>query len=209
MIFNSDYPEIYIAKTFSARMTTADQGWGIYVGEARVSHNLPFKPLIRGIWSTDPNFSWANDLDAFSRGGFGNSPDISLDTYLSRDSDLFFRGSSIDKSVTFYIKGILIAPPNFTGNIAEFDTLGAYKFNSDKRYNKLFASGELPIGGGTVTHNLGYLPICWVFEKGQYGSLSVNKTKITEQQLIVQTPNGATDNGFYYFILKDGYDGKG
>jgi len=48
-----------------------------------------------------------------------------------------------------------------------------------------------------------------LFENGQYGSLSVNKTKITEQQLIVQTPNGATDNGFYYFILKDGYDGKG
>lgn len=210
MIFNSDYPQVYIAKTFSASGTTIDVGYGVWNKTISIPHNLPFAPLIRGVWSDDPNFTWANDLSIYSKTRFGNFPDIALTGYRSDSNNIYLDcASGVDVPVTFYVKGILIPPPNFMGDIAEFDTIGEYKFNSDKKYNKLFASGELPVGGGVVNHNLGYAPVCWVFEKSPHGSLAINKVKVNEQSLIVQTPNGATDNGFYYFIMKDGYRGEG
>nr|DAW32268.1 MAG TPA: hypothetical protein [Caudoviricetes sp.] len=203
-IYNSDHPEVYVAKVFEKKFLMRGDRWDDR--ELHFNHGLPFVPLMRGIWSDDINFNWSNDLEVYSKMRFGNMPEIALECYADERQIHLIGINNIDPptNVWMCVKIICLVPPDYNGDVSVFDTKGNFKFNSDNKYNKLIESGTLPSAGGTIVHNLGYIPIFWVFsgDDGQ-GSLDVI---ISETSVRIINRDQLAKKPIYYFLFGDSYE---
>ena len=207
--FISSYPQLYIARTFTGQVTIPAGQW---FGTITIPHGLPFTPLIRGIWSTTQNFSWSNDFDVMFRDEFatgaGSNPVI-LSRYQASPSNITidFISNLWNEAVTLFVQGVCLVPSTFLGSVNPFDTAGNFKFNSDFKYNQIFAQGTLPPNGGTANHNLGYQPVCHVYAQfpGNVNGQQVSSI-ITNTQLVVDPGDLAgVASSFYYLIFADDY----
>ena len=209
--FISSYPQLYIARTFTGQVTIPASPFGGF-GQITIPHGLPFTPLIRGVWSNESNFSWSNDLDVRFSAEFSPTPGgnpLELTGYMATQTNIeaYFISNLSNQAVTLFVQGVCLVPSTFLGSINPFDTAGNFKFNSDFKYNQIFAQGTLPPTGGTVNHNLGYQPVCHVYAQfpGNINGQQVSST-ITNTQLIVDPGDLAgVASSFYYLIFADDY----
>lgn len=206
-IYNSDYPEVYIAKVFEKDfLVTADEYGGN--GELHFNHGLPFTPLMRGVWSDESHFSWSNDLSVMSKIRFGNMPEVAL-TCSADNQQIHLIGTNNTypfRNFRIYVKIICLVPPDYNGSLEAFDVAGKFKFNSDKKYNKLLESGILPAAGGVVSHNLGYIPIVWAFS-GANGVNGVGiEVRVDQAKMQVINLDQYSQKPIYYYIFGDSYE---
>lgn len=206
-LFHSDYPQIYIGRVLSGDFTVEAGQWDY---THKIEHGLPFVPLLRGIWSDTDSFDWANDFAVFSKEGFKNYPEVGIDEAWADKTYLYIKGINNvwpEKNVRYFYRIVCLVPPDYKGEVPEYDIKEKFTFLSTRRYHKLFKIGILPKEGGKVDHDLGYLPIVWVFDKNRG---CVSNTITSSSELVINENSfsiGENEKGnpYVYIILGDDY----
>lgn len=176
-LINSDYPLDKIVYLLETPFTVNPGNV-----EFSVPHNLPFTPLLKAVWSTDPGFSVtynigdgvpdSNPLIVFSTIG----TDVSATSTNARV--YFIRNAPTSQVVYIRIWGYM---PSNINDIVPPTAISGDKFvvNSDYNYTKLFMAGvtsssSTPGLATSVDHNLGYYPQndVWAVHDGATFSLS-------------------------------------
>lgn len=193
MLVNTHYPLPWIVWKKEHSITVNQYG---FEADATLAHGLPFTPLLLGQWSTNANFSPSYDLSVGIPGGStGGQPE----TYcgISADNtDVHFTIVNNSSRRTFYFRLMAFAPPDYTGEVTPVEYSSKFRFNSHYRYQQLYLSGYS--NGGTVTHNLGYLPQAklWTSQGGRVapfgGILTTSALKCMQENV-----------GYYYHVYKD------
>lgn len=166
-IYTSDYPTPAIVWKLETMISKTSSG------TVSIPHNLPFTPLLMGIWSTSSSFNPSYDIanvygDFDYTGGF---------TMLNRcDADatnvnlwiLNVGGANND----VYFKLFAYAPPDYEGEVPSVDDNTKFILNTDYVVPKIVKQGyvEHTIEGSTedfsIYHNLGYIPQARIWGAG-------------------------------------------
>lgn len=151
-LINSDYPmdKIIYFKQYD----------NLPGGESvSIPHNLPFIPLLFGVWSMNADFS---DPRGFA-GLYANFGYVSI----SADSTYVHISSVTDSPA--YIRIYAFEPSDSHADIPPTNTMaGEFILNSDYKYSKLQQALIVDYNGGvgvSVPHNLGYKPQVMAWEE--------------------------------------------
>lgn len=170
-----------------------------------IFHNLPFRPLMEGYWSTDPNF---NTRIPFSD-SLSASPISAVGLVYTKNLTTFTLGfaNSLGASTTFYMRIYAYAPHDYIGD-ADFTSSVAESltYNSDYITRKIYHADRATVGSGyAYTHGLGYIPRVKVWVRtaafGEYvynQSLGSGKVSITTTNLSI---TGGTSTDIYSYRI--------
>lgn len=189
MLLDSDYPFDKIIFQDSGSFSAAP-GFTAYI----VNHNLPFTPLMKGVWSTDPNFSVTYNIGdgVPTTDPFNPFSTQGVDVYANSTQAVmaFIRNAGAAQTVYIRMWGLM---PSTVSDIAPMTSSGADNFtiNSDYNYTKLLLSGvtlasSSPGTVETVAHNLGYYPQTDVWAEHDGNTYLLSYTQIL---------NGLPDTG--------------
>lgn len=203
-LLNSDYPVdkiVYkISGSFSA---TGGGGLGTL---SQFNHNLGFRPLIIGTWSTDSNFSTSREGGFFSFEG--TDPDTIYTQFYSNDTQISISTfNPTVPTVTIYYRIYGFMPSNINADAAFTASLAdKFQLNTDYNYTKLYLSGITTAAATTtITHNLGYRPqvMAWLKDASIYGTemiVDMGYIKVTTTTIVITAPS----NDVHYMIYADG-----
>ena len=147
-LFNTDYEMDKIIYFTSGSITANEY-------QKTITHNLGFKPLIFGVCATASDFSDPRTIP------YENiTQDNSIWFYAKASASnryLEFVNFS-DQNAKMYYRIYAFEPSDSNADIVPTgDNASQFILNTDYNYCKLHSKGELN-EGGTVTHNLGYIP---------------------------------------------------
>lgn len=204
LLVDSSYETPWIIWANESQHTISRGDWGVY----EIPHGLPFTPLIFGEWSLDANFSTSYDASDMTPNYAGaGQPELAF--ICSADATNLYLDITNNRttSTTFYVRMMGFAPPEYAGEITPVEYPGNFRFNSQRRYQKLYMAGRVAGGGtsgSTITHNLGYLPQARVWTVATTGRvLPAALSTVTTTTL----NTGAYDTAAYYHIYGDRMDG--
>lgn len=209
-LFTSDYPMPAIAWDFIGVILNV----GPYgTGYVNVAHNLPFTPLLIGVWSTNDKFEPSYDIANYIGDGVLNQ-DIQLNACGANSTDVYveaFNMSTTTKSL--YFRLLAFAPPDYTGEVPNVPDSTNFHFSTDYNYPKIIKSGSVTINAGDtagISHDLGYIPQVKVWgpdANGRLGSTYLMRSPaymngnygpvITSNALFI----GAQYSGTYYYHI--------
>lgn len=133
-------------------------------GCAKYQHNLPFTPIIVGVWSLSPDFSTSytiGDPRYAQASGYGFSA-------FADSSYVYVRGSSSNSVArTFYFKIFSYVAPDYDGDVTPISDESKFHFSTDNNYLQIHEQGKVTFTDQQVVnipHNLGYLPLFKVWE---------------------------------------------
>lgn len=203
---NSDYDTPWIVWKNESQFTS---GASEYWAQKTIAHGLPFTPLIFGMWATNSNFLPSYDLtdDAPTYAGSGQ-PSFAFSAYADANNVVASLDNNTGSALTFYLRIMGFAPPEYTGSISPVDFASAFSYNSDHNYQKLVSQGKLG-GNGSVSHNLGYRPQVRAWEKSAVGYVSPTRVvmNVTPEVFTIGNPATTSTTEFYYHIYGDAFDG--
>ena len=174
---------------------------GDFDTEIEIPHNLPFIPLIFGVWSTDSGFAYANTLgwtDSSSDPGY--TPTMSVGAYATSDKIVLTPVSNNGARLYYRVYGF--EPSNSMKNAPATSTYAnQFVLNTNYNYCKLLKTGYFINNNEEYVHNLGYMPqvMAWIedsfsgepkIQPLEYGSnpnnfgLFVNSEKIKVGELL-------------------------
>lgn len=150
---NTDYPMDKIIYMTSGSYTQAGGGSTI----STIAHNLPFRPLLVGNWSTSADFSTTNEMFSPVYADIDG-------TYLlvfSNDTNAVisgFKATAGNQTIYYRIYGLMPSDVDedapATASVADNVVL-----NTDYNYTKLYYDELVPAAATTtITHNFGYRP---------------------------------------------------
>ena len=189
---------------------------------ARLSHGLPFKPLLVGQWALRSDFTPCQDIatDTFYPvfDPIVNYEVVSL--YLSADGTniIFDMNNFSATSSKFYFRLWAYAPPDYGGELPNIYDRTNFMLSTDFNYPKIIKQGVVSVAKNataTITHGLGYIPQVrvWVEKNGAIGpeyarweNGSKGGARVTDQELILRNYNFGGDGGtvkYYYHIYGD------
>lgn len=195
LLVNSHYPTPWIiyktnySITVPAKTTRRD---------VAVPHGLPFRPLLVGQWSDNPNFSPSYDI---SLGYTQRSQSDRFEIVVLVESDetnlYFFVLNNTTSSKTVNLRLMGFAPPEYTGEVTPVEYFSKFRYNSHYRYQQLYMAG---FATADVSHNLGYIPQARVWDVID-GRCSAGSGTLTNSTL--HSDNSDFSEGFYYHIYRD------
>lgn len=189
-------PWIVYKREYSLSVARYSEVWN-----NKLSHNLPFTPLIFGQWSDNADFNPSYDLAiSIPGGGTGGNPETMVSVRADA-TDIVISVINNKAARTFYFRLMAFAPPNYTGDIAPVEYGSNFRFNSHYNYQKVFMSGFSPTGS-PVQHNLGYIPQATIWA---YSSVtnSVNPAHGMITTTTLDSAYGSTP--FYYHIYRGAF----
>lgn len=195
-LLNTDYPLDKVVYLLSGSYTQA--GGGGTGTQVQIAHNLPFRPLVTGSWSTSSDFSVTHEMFMPIYNDIGN-------TYVqvySNDTNITisgFKNSSGNQTIYYRIYGL--APNDSTGDApSTASNADNFVLNTDYNYCKLYYNDTIPASAATtITHNFGYRPqiMAWAKDMTAYGTGVINTddptTYITVTTSTVVTHAAAKD----------------
>ena len=155
-LLNSDYPMDQVIFQTTRSVNTSPN-----LNTASITHNLPFTPLISGVWSLTPDFQETYDL---SGGPLGSSFQL-YNVYVYTNSNTIdltiYNNTGSNSTLYFYFYGFM--PSNVSTEVGFTASLGSnFIINSEYNYMKLYMTDRvsMPSGSGitTINHGLGYMP---------------------------------------------------
>ena len=156
-LFSSDCEMPALVWEYSGSITNIDS---YSTKSVTIRHNLPFIPLLIGIWSTNPNFTPCLDISNYIGSGIGN--DMQLNACGADATNVFVEGfNEASSSKNLYFKLLAFAPPDYTEETPNLLDSTNFMFNSDYNYPKIVKSGAISISASNseaISHGLGYTP---------------------------------------------------
>lgn len=169
-IFNSDYPTPYLVYNSGVLSLVGKKAAN---GDPTTTiktfrHNLPFTPLLAGVWSLDSDFTTAHDItNVWAE--YSATPlvyDMRFKYRLDFAADETYIYVSCENytssDVTIYIKLTGFIPPDYSGDVTELFDDSSFTLNSDYVYRKIAFAGSVDIADAgfdvNISHNLGYVP---------------------------------------------------
>lgn len=171
---------------------------GQFTTQATVPHNLGYKPLTFGVWSTDPDFS-----ETYPITGRDSAPEPFYEPMLSISCDALENslelnsvGNTNNDPIYYRIYGF--EPANVNKNAPKTsDKTRQFILNTDYNYRKLLAAGEFTHGGEEFTHNLGYIPqvMAWIeYKLPPYYTSQLNSASLFTKMYMTVTDTKITFN---------------
>lgn len=156
-VYTSDYPTTSIVWKAEVFVSRNDRS-------AKIPHNLPFTPLIMGVWSTNSNFVPAYDI----ADEYGDFDPVNGYTMLNRcDADEETVNLNIQNNGSanndVYFRLFAYAPPDYNGYVPAVDDATRFIINTDYIVPKVVKEGVIThdsynMEAVDVYHNLGYIP---------------------------------------------------
>lgn len=128
-------------------------------GCKKFKHNLPFTPMLMGIWAGNPNFEPSYNIGEahYFQADYGGFVAFADSTYV------YVRGTVTNNTPqTFYYRLYSYTPPDYNGNVTPLTDTSTFHFDTDYNYLQIAEEGKIVPNGvkyHEVEHNLGYLPI--------------------------------------------------
>ena len=170
-----------------------------------IPHNLPFTPLIFGVCAYNSDFSDSRNVpyqyitrdntESFTAYANASSVRLTYTNYSGTPSKIYYRLYGFEPSDS---RGKVGATSKFAKN---------FILNTDYNYCKLFQKGTAN-AGGTISHNLGYLPqvLVWQTSNGWTGPTDISSAStgviVTDNAVTFQFPNLGIDK-LHYRIYYD------
>lgn len=155
--YSSDYTlPCFVYKVEDSVTNTAGTILG---GCKKFRHNLPFTPILVGVWSTSGDFSTSYNIgeERFLQGDGNGFVAFADDTYV------YVKGIvSNDQPTTFFYKLYSYCPVDYSGEVEPINDVSTFNFDTDYVYLQVLAEGKVLANGSKtheIDHNLGYLPI--------------------------------------------------
>lgn len=207
-LFHSDYPIDKILFTTQGSVTLKGES-----KEVRVSHGLPYIPLVLGSWSFDQNFENTYEFGWFTF-YIPNIPQVACS---ADSSDLIFTTSEAHAGKTIFYKIFGFPPATYTGDFLSFNgDISGLNFNSDLNYLKLEKEGSVFVtsnGQAIINHDLGYKPFVFVWQdiggrisRFSDSSIEFEGANITDSSVIFKNSaqvNSGKDITYHYRIYID------
>lgn len=184
-----------------------------------MTHNLPFVPLLLGVWSENSDFNPAYDISNFI-GPADINGNLELNACGANSLNVLveaYNGANTPK--TLYFKLIAFAPPDYDGDLPNIYDTTNFMFNTDYNYPKIVKSGVVTLNSGsstTINHNLGYVPQAKVWGADQNGRITPLYRKnmspslggddgplIDKNNLVIKA---GSSGKYYYHIYGDSAD---
>lgn len=215
VLFSSDAPIDRVIGTISGSLAIPyDPNLGGYA-EAIIPHNFGFAPLFHARWSDSPSFDFSHECTWVTPVYAKFTPSVAT----SSTDIKITAGNNSGAAGTMYYQIFFFLPPNVSpGQLPTPPE--QLVMSSDYNYTKLVQQGTLGSSGGTITHNLGYLPQveAWVtrfdgrIQKIDYSTpanfsgMGGAEVEVTTSQVIFY-PSSSPPQGalFYYKIYSDGF----
>lgn len=122
----------------------------------KVAHGLGFAPLLAGVWSASADFNAAQDISSGS--GIDNT---SLRVFA--DDTYIYCNLLAAEAKTRYVKLIGFMNPEYNGDSGTISTESTFNLDSDNEYIGIAKQGVAEEGEYFVEHDLGYAPLCKVW----------------------------------------------
>lgn len=157
-VYSSDYPMPALVWEYSGSITNI----GSYsLKSVNITHNLPFIPLLIGMWSENSNFNPAYDIANYI-GPANLNGNLQLNQCGADSTKVVVEGSNMTGSTkSLYFKLLAFAPPDYAGEVPNIYDTTNFMFNTDYNYPLIVKSGTAALSAGgstTVQHGLGYVP---------------------------------------------------
>lgn len=149
MVLDSDYPmDKIIGYSTGSNVVPA-----LNFNDLTLTHNFPFAPLYYLRWSLSPTF--ATSFEETGR----ISTDFLIAGEMSVNTAKIYMTNNTSTSATIYYRLILFAPYDINATSDQTQLfLDDYNINTDYNYPKIYLEGYINDPGGTINHNLGYIP---------------------------------------------------
>lgn len=219
-LIDSDFSCPHILKAYSKNVTVSSSDYGTN-GYVRFNHNLPFTPLIIGVWNDSSEPFWRDIIS--NRPGYPWSMPLLVEYANSSSSDIevgVMDSKYPSGTITTYSwKIAIIAPPDYTGDVS----ITSSEDNTNFIYNSLVESPKIALfdyvdvaPGQTVSipHGQNGIPIVrvWNNRNPRYGESyqriytgmvsSMNGTKISNSDIIFSISSYGENTRFYYMVFK-------
>ena len=187
-LFTTDYPIDQVVFLVNKSFVLPA---GSYGSGTTITHNLPFRPLCMGNWSTDPSFlSTVYETNSEQIDSFGDVL-LAVDV-AANSSEISITGvSNIGTDKTIYVNIFCFAPSDWAGAPIKTTSIDSNEFvlNTDFNYSKLIKDGYIDIAQNNtanVLHSFGSIPQVLVWEvisggytRQQTGSFATGTTNNT------------------------------
>lgn len=129
------------------------------------NHNLPFTPLVKVTWSTQPDFSIVYDQGSGPISNIPSWPFLPALTLITANStSITLDYSNPDNITEVYVRVYCFMPSDVNTEVAHTaSSADRFTLNTDYNYTKLLSSGVTPYSSTTssvetIPHGLGYIP---------------------------------------------------
>lgn len=168
--FSSDYPMAYFVYDKVVSLTVpANTSSSVLL---TVPHNLGFKILPVGYWSTDADFKSANEIGIEALGTSFKSVIVVADN----TNFYVFGQATSSSSVKLYVHLWAYMAPDANGHAPAVSDSTNFYFNTDYPYLEIVKSGIVEESSSSdpveIYHNLGYTPYCRVWKDGGWNGYS-------------------------------------
>lgn len=215
-ILNSNYVTPYIIKTFTASFTVTSESYGA-IGLSTIKHNLPFTPLVIGVWY-DSNEGVYRDISNQRPEDPFSMPEI-IESVTSDSTNIYLEISDSKypaEETTYSFRIACLSPPDFTGDVGVSASVDNTDFivNTDTETPKILLFGKTTIAAGetaTIKHDLGYAPMCrvWTNKILRYSTFTTATGLLSEAQvdntnLYITNNISLSTATVYYMIFVNG-----
>jgi len=214
-LINSDYPLDKVVFMASGSFTEPSGGFGEY----NVPHGLPFRPLLVGTWSTDPNFTISYEAGT---SGFTDLSIAQLTIQSTTNTIRLLPTNYTGSTITYYWRVFGFMPSDVNLD-ASFTAAQAdlFAMSSEYNYTKLWQEGVLLWNGTTQTinHGFGYRPQVDIWFEQELNSnlltrwyqgidnsfMGTDSVQVTDTQIIFRflSSGGVAGRKWFYRIYQD------
>jgi len=216
LMLTTDAGTPYVIKKFSGSFTITSSHYGTD-GLARVTHGLPFTPLLIGMW-IDSNRGVYQDIANERPDGPFSMPTIIEG--VTADSTYIYMEINDTKypyeTSTYSFRIACLAPPDFTGDTGVFGSEDStdFTYSSDFTSPAIVKSGFTNIASNataTIPHGLSFAPRVrvWTTRKLRYSTytygsgLHTVQTKIDNTNIYIKNGSSPSSVKYYYHIYGD------
>ena len=152
--FSTDYITPYV--TYKTEGSIFNPNGEEFNGCLKIKHNLPYTPLLFGIWSLNQDFSNSHSVLPDRIG-----VDDGFFSALSDDNYIYIKAYNNSSRATYYYKLYAYSPPDVEVDKPPYQDTTNFLFNTDNRYLQLYQYGKVKPTGriAEVYHSLGYTPV--------------------------------------------------
>lgn len=128
-------------------------------GCKKFKHNLPFTPMLMGVWSNSSDFRPSSNI------GEGSYIQSSGSGFIAFADSTYVYVKGIvtnDTPQTFYYRLYSYTPPDYDGDMTPLTDISTFHFDTDYNYLQIAKEGKIVPNGvkyHEVEHNLGYIPL--------------------------------------------------
>lgn len=128
-------------------------------GCKKFKHNLPFTPMLMGMWAISPDFKPSVNI---GEGSYIQTTGAGF--YAWADSTYVYIKGEVSDNVpkTFYYKLYSFVTPDYAGDITPLTDISTFHFDTDYNYLQIAKEGKVVPNGvktHTIEHHLGYIPL--------------------------------------------------